>query len=394
MDNYAELAINAADKGKLAFCKFLSANDTGLTGGHQSGIYISKPAVPILFNKPCEKGLNQTRWVKIKWQDGKVTDTRFIYYGQGTRNEYRITNFGRGFEFLKHEYTGALFVFVKMDEEDYEGYVLNTDDEINQFLEAFNMSPTETNNIINVHNKNLDDIEKQEVYNFISMLDVDFPSSLVMSTKAREIENLVYNHLEYIISNPDQKLLNWADMEFRLFRALEHARYGDMIRKGFEDVESFISVANQVLNRRKSRAGKSLENHLAAIFDGNKIQYTAQAVTEGNKKPDFIFPSQEAYHNFEFSTDHLVSLAAKTTCKDRWRQVLNEADRLRDKNKFLCTLQQGVSAAQMDEMNAEKVILVVPKAYIKTYPKDKQDSIWTVKKFVDYVKEVEGIAFR
>lgn len=394
MDNYAELAINAANKGKLTFCKFLSANDTGLTGGHQSGIYISKPAVPILFNKPCEKGSNQTRWVKIKWQDGTVTDTRFIYYGQGTRNEYRITNFGRGFEFLKHEYTGALFVFVKMDEEDYEGYILNTDDEINQFLEAFNMSPTETNNLINVHNKNLDDVEKQEVYNFISMLDVDFPSSLVMSTKAREIENLVYNHLEYIISNPDQKLLNWADMEFRLFRALEHARYGDMIRKGFEDVESFISVANQVLNRRKSRAGKSLENHLAAIFDGNKIQYTAQAVTEGNKKPDFIFPSQEAYHNFEFSTDHLVSLAAKTTCKDRWRQVLNEADRLRDKNKFLCTLQQGVSVAQMDEMNAEKVILVVPKAYIKTYPKDKQDSIWTVKKFVDYVKEVEGIAFR
>ena len=130
---------------------------------------------------------------------------------------------------------------------------------------------------------------------------------------------------------------------------------------------------------------------MSAIFDGNNIKYTAQAITEGNKKPDFIFPSQDAYHNFEFSADKLISLAAKTTCKDRWRQVLNEADRLRDKNKFLCTLQQGVSPAQMDEMDAEKVILVVPKAYIKTYPKDRQDRIWTVKKFVDYVKEVEGI---
>lgn len=391
MENFAEQAINAVSKGQLSFCKFLSANDTGLTGGHQAGIYISKPAVPILFEKRFEKGDNQEKWVKISWQDGRTTDTRFIYYGKGTRNEYRITNFGRGFEFLNHEYTGALFVLVKDTEEDYQGYVLNTEDEINQFLEAYNMSPTETNNLINIHNKNLDIAEKQEVYNFIATLDVDFPTSDVMSLKAREIENTVYNHLEYVISNPDLKLLNWYEMEFKLFRALEHARYGEMIRNGFEDVETFVTIANQVLNRRKSRAGKGLEHHLAALFDGNQLAYTPQAVTEGKKRPDFIFPSQEAYHNLAFATDNIISLAAKTTCKDRWRQVLNEANRLRDKNKFLCTLQQGISSDQMDEMEEEKVILVVPKEYIKTYPRDKQDRIWTVKKFIDYIKEVEAI---
>lgn len=391
MESFAEQAINAVSKGQLSFCKFLSANDTGLTGGHQAGIYISKPAVPILFEKRFEKGVNQEKWVKISWQDGRTTDTRFIYYGKGTRNEYRITNFGRGFEFLNHEYTGALFVLVKDTEEDYQGYVLNSDDEINQFLEAYNISPTETNNLINIHNRNLDIAEKQEVYNFITTLDVDFPTSDVMSMKAREIENTVYNHLEYIISNPDLKLLSWYEMEFKLFRALEHARYGEMIRNGFEDVETFVTIANQVLNRRKSRAGKGLEHHLAALFDGNQIAYTPQAVTEGKKRPDFIFPSQEAYHSLTFSTDNIISLAAKTTCKDRWRQVLNEANRLRDKNKFLCTLQQGISSDQMDEMEEEKVILVVPKEYIKTYPRDKQDRIWTVKKFIDYVKEVEGI---
>lgn len=391
MDNYAELAINAANRGKLTFCKFLSANDTGLTGGHQSGIYISKPAVPILFDKPCEKGANQTRWVKIKWQDGRITDTRFIYYGQGTRNEYRITNFGRGFEFLKHEYTGALFVFVKMDEEDYEGYVLNTDEEINAFLEAFNISPTETNSLVSNHNKNLDEAEKEEIYRFVSMLDDEIPSSNIMSAKAREIENLVYNHAEYIITDPDRKLVNWDRMEFKILRAIEHVKYGEIVRNGFPDVEAFIAVANKVLNSRKSRAGKSLENHLINIFDVNKIEYTSQAITEGKKKPDFIFPSQEAYRDFTFPTEKLISLAAKTTCKDRWRQILNEADRLRDKSKFLCTYQQGISSNQIDEMEAEKVILVVPKEYIGTYPKEKRDKIWTVKKFVDYVKEMEGI---
>lgn len=160
---------------------------------------------------------------------------------------------------------------------------------------------------------------------------------------------------------------------------------------GVSSVEAFVATANQVLNRRKSRAGKSLEHHLAAIFDEYKIQYTAQAVTEGNKKPDFIFPSETAYHDFTFPVEGLLSLAAKTTCKDRWRQVINEADRLRDRDKFLCTLQQGISGGQMDEMEKEKVVLVVPKPYISAYPKDRQHRIWTLSKFIDYVREVEGI---
>ena len=104
-----------------------------------------------------------------------------------------------------------------------------------------------------------------------------------------------------------------------------------------------------------------------------------------------MFPSQAAYHNATFPTDKLISLAAKTTCKDRWRQVINEADRLRGLPKYLCTLQQGISPAQMDEMQAENVILVVPRPYIVSYPADRRDRIWTVTKFVDYVREVEAL---
>ena len=128
MQNLASQAIISVIGGKMAFCKFLAANDTGKTGAHQAGLYISKPAVPILFNQYFDKGQNQERWVKIAWQDGKVTDTRFIYYGRGTRNEYRITNFGRGFEFLRPEYTGSLFVLVKYSEEDYQAFVLDNAD--------------------------------------------------------------------------------------------------------------------------------------------------------------------------------------------------------------------------------------------------------------------------
>ena len=385
------LAIQAALHGQKVFCKFLSANDTGLTGGHQAGIYISKPSIPILFDEPGEKGQNKEKWVKVKWHDDFETDTRFIYYGQGTRNEYRITNFGRGFPFLKPEYTGALFIFVQDSSEDYQGFVLNTEDEIDQFLDAFGISPTETNRLIDTHMVAPELHEKLEFDKFISELEEDFPSSEIMSAAARRIQDTVFDHQEFICTNPDRKLLDWTDVEYRLFRALEYARYGEIINRGFATVEEFIVTANQVLNRRKSRAGKSLEHHLAAIFDGNQIIYQSQAITEGNKKPDFLFPSQAAYHDATFPTDKLISLAAKTTCKDRWRQVINEADRLRGRRKFLCTLQQGISAAQMDEMEAEQVVLVVPKPYIQTYPKDRQERIWTVGKFVQFVKETERI---
>ena len=73
--------------------------------------------------------------------------------------------------------------------------------------------------------------------------------------------------------------------------------------------------------------------------------------------------------------------------RKRWQQILNEADRLRDENKYLCTMQQGISAAQMDEMQAEKVVLVVPKPYIKDYPKEFRDEIWTLSEFIGYVQE-------
>ena len=170
---------------------------------------------------------------------------------------------------------------------------------------------------------------------------------------------------------------------------MENDRFSDRIHEDFERVDQFVELANSILNRRKSRAGKSLEHHLSALFVSNNLSFTAQGKTEGHKKPDFIFPSEEAYHNPDFPVAQLAVLGAKTTCKDRWRQVINEADRLRDRPKFLCTLQQGISSAQMDEMKAEQVILVVPEEYISAFPKEKRDQIWTVKRFINYIHSLE-----
>ncbi len=379
-------AVDSAVNNNISFCKFLSANDTGATGGHQSGILVSKTAKDLLFPGVVLEGILK-RDVKIKWQDDFITDSSFTYYS--SKNELRITKFGRGFPLLKPEQTGALFIFTKQSEEDYSGYILETEEEIEEFLDTFGISSTETNCIFGSGGIQRNEKEMLEIEKYIKTLDVEFPETGEMSSAAQKISDEVYNHIEYLCTNPDKKIIEWTNMEYTLFRAIEQSRYGNIVKEGFPSVEEFVKMANSVLNRRKSRAGKSLEHHLEAIFDANSIQYTSQAITEGNKKPDFIFPSEEAYHNFDFPTNSINSLAAKTTCKDRWRQVLNEANRLRDKDKFLCTLQQGISPAQMDEMQEEQVILVVPKPYISCYPTDRQNRIWTVSRFVSYVKGIQ-----
>ena len=383
-------AIEAVLSGKDSYCKFLTANDSGETGGHQSGVLISKTAQRMLFTeKEIKENHICKKTGKTLWQDDFERECTFTWYE--SKNELRITGFGRGFPFLCPEYTGALFVFIKEDSDYFKGFVFNTDDDIQDFLDSFGLTPAETNRPIVIDSVKVANKEKAAMNLYIERLLVDFPSSIEMSSAARSIVFDVYTNDLLSVKNPDSALLRWTETEYRLFREIEHSRYGDTISKGFNSVDDFIALANQVLNRRKSRAGKSLEHHLSTIFDDNRIIYKAQAITEGNKKPDFLFPSEEAYHDMNFSVDKLCTLAAKTTCKDRWRQILNEANRLRDKNKYLCTMQQGISSAQMDEMQAEKVVLVVPKPFISSYPKDKQDRIWTISKFVDYVKEMEGI---
>lgn len=384
--SYSEPAIQAVNMGKRAFCKMLSANDTGKTGGHQSGIYIPKTAVSILFDVPGKRGENKKKYVKIRWQNDFTTDSVFTYYGKGTRNEYRITRFGRGFELLQEKHTGDLFVFVQLDAEDYEGFLLSSEDDIDAFLNYFGMSPADTG-LIEKQRDSADSEMERRMAQFIAVMGTSFPETKRMSEEARSIFDAVYNERQKIIQNPDERLLDWIQTEYVLFRKIEDALYGDKVYHGFDSMDTFIAVANSILNRRKSRAGKSLENHLAAIFDGNSLSYDAQLRSEGHKTPDFIFPGGDVYHDMSFDFHKLVFLGAKTTCKDRWRQVITEADRIPVKHLF--TLQQGISEAQMEEMKTENVVLVVPKAYIKNYPAPYKKDIMDLQTFIAYVKEKE-----
>ncbi len=111
--------------------------------------------------------------------------------------------------------------------------------------------------------------------------------------------------------------------------------------------------------------GYALQNHLEEIFKRERLVFESQVITEDKHRPDFIFPGAASYHNRLFRKELLTFLGAKSSLKDRWRQILNESERI--DRKHLCTIQQNTSRDQLNEMEKEKVTLVVPEPLAYSY---------------------------
>lgn len=82
-------------------------------------------------------------------------------------------------------------------------------------------------------------------------------------------------------------------------------------------------------------------------------------------------------------------MSAMVISNDCWRQILKADERFSERNKFICTMQRSLSLEQLDEIQAERVTLVIPQSYIKTYPKERRDRIWTISRFIKYISGIE-----
>lgn len=189
---------------------------------------------------------------------------------------------------------------------------------------------------------------------------------------------------------PDAALVAWLDHEEAMFRRLEHRVVAERLEQGFMaaedvDVDGFIRFSLGVQNRRKSRRGHSLENHLAAVFDCYGLPYERGAMTEHGQKPDFLFPNAAVYGAAPTGDAQLVMLGAKSTCKDRWRQVLTEAVKI--PRKHLLTLEPGISEPQTAQMAAASLQLVVPLSIQNTYTAGQRAWLWSLGQFIADVWE-------
>ena len=118
--------------------------------------------------------------------------------------------------------------------------------------------------------------------------------------------------------NHDASLIAWMEREETLFRTLEKHIIAERLSHGFDgDVDSFIAFSLSVQNRRKSRVGYALENHIQALFTQCGVRYSRGSVTENRSKPDFLFPSNAEYHDSNFDKSRLTMLGVKSSCKER-----------------------------------------------------------------------------
>lgn len=115
----------------------------------------------------------------------------------------------------------------------------------------------------------------------------------------------------------------------------------------------------------------------------HEISYSREKYTEKKSKPDFVFPGIQQYKDMAFPESRLSMLGVKSTCKDRWRQILTEAKRI--EKKHLLTLEPRISENQTDEMRDSKVQLVVPKFIHSTFAPKQQRWLLSVGDFVSFL---------
>ncbi|HHQ4519523.1 type II restriction endonuclease [Aeromonas veronii] len=193
------------------------------------------------------------------------------------------------------------------------------------------------------------------------------------------------------VEEPDSALIEWMEVEESAFRQLERHIVKKTLLAGFgengDDVDEFVRFSLSVQNRRKSRSGHAFENHIEFILNKSGVYFERGALTEARQKPDFIFPSSACYADKNFPSEKLRILGAKTTCKDRWRQVLAEAARV--ERKHLITMEPAISENQTEQMQANNLQLVVPTTIQQTYTPQQQPQLMSFRDFINEVKNCQ-----
>jgi hypothetical protein len=385
------------------FAKRLAANDTLATHAHQAGPYLPKEFLFRVFPQLNRPGtLNPDAWFDLNVDShGSRTSVRAIWYNNrlhgGTRNEARITNFGgQRSAILDPDSTGALTIFAfepgaTDDAPECHVWVCRNKEE--EDLVEERIGPVEPGRFFTSEGAFLSSkLIPARVGLPSCRLRIDQipPDWFGEFPDAQEIIHRTFELRPDDSSAADQRLLRRRNCEYEMFRSIEEAVEMPIVRRGFDNIEAFLSTAQSILQRRKARSGRSLELHVRQIFLEVKlkenVEFAYQPQSEVGKRPDFLFPSEAAYRDASWPADRLRMLATKTTCKDRWRQILNEADRI--PRKHLLTLQEGVSENQFREMAEAKVTLVVPRELQTRFPASVRPRLESLEEFVREVKRI------
>jgi len=98
------------------------------------------------------------------------------------------------------------------------------------------------------------------------------------------------------------------------------------------------------------------------MLTGGGIPFEKQVIMEARKRPDFILPSLAFIDSDRAEAASGLILSAKTTLRERWKQVEREKGK---RNLFLTTVDENIAGNAIEDMASFGVHLVIPESLMK-----------------------------
>jgi hypothetical protein len=398
-----EIIESWSSRSDLLLLKKLSRNDTSWSmpgGGHQAGFYVPRDVresgfFPPLIAREDKPHIFQTSCPSIWPQTGELKSSMMRHFsnkGSETHitvvphdvfqhlNPASLLLCGR----LRKPIGGSSYWFVVIDSHSDDAEMLETALEISsdfhcaifpasKLLKANQLEKDEEGLLIEELQRAIKGGTLEEFIASVSRL----PSPAKLAEEAQKTylaEHGLTSLDPFSIERPGDAIMYISrDIEFRIFRGYELrkraaeivgvlAKENDLscaVVRGFSGMDSIFLSASQ---QRKTRAGRSFENHLAALLKHGKVRFEEQAIL-GGRRPDFVLPSRKVVRAAaKGNSADAAILSAKTTLRERWKQIKREDFGC---HIFLATVDDRVSPQALDEMQDSGIKLVVPESLKK-----------------------------
>ncbi|MCE3607099.1 hypothetical protein LXA47_26375 [Massilia sp. P8910] len=406
--NSDELVAELTKNATSIFLKKLSLNDWQWTSDpakHQDGVYIFKADrdsgfFPPLMPVPRKSGAAEIleTFLQVSWpalgQD-VITQTRLVNW-RSKGEETHLTRVARG-AFVGLDPASFLLIAKTGDAAHarYSAITVSSESSGYRYLEdLFDLAPDFRSGIFEPARvmKTLQD----KLFEFIGQAlaafragKIDaFAASHLTIPKPRELARLA--QLEYqaihrnadfnpfMMSTPGDAIRDISrGIEYELFKSFEIRRRSmELVQLILGSDPSAISVEQALMNivtefpridgillsaaqTRKSRAGASFELHIERLLTDGMIPHEVQVVIDAKKRPDFVLPSFAAYSDPRRQRAGALVLSAKTTLRERWKQVTAE---MKNCDLYLATVDENIAENAIHDMARQNIWLVVPES--------------------------------
>lgn len=411
-DSSAEMIMRLTRDAGSIFLKKLSLNDWQWTedpSKHQNGPYIFKDErdsgfFPPLIPAPVKPGAAPIFHVffHISWPAltfPVVKKARLVNW-RSKKEETHLTG-------VAHEaFTGLnpapLLLIAKSGsgaDAQYSAMTVDSSTSGYRYLEdLFDLEPTfesgifEPASVIRTHQEKLFDFIGEALAAFQSGQIDAFALSHLTIPKPRELARLAQLEYQSIHGNADFNPFRMAapgdavrdisrGLEYELFKTYEIRRRSmELVQLILGSDPGAVSISQVLMNivtefpridgillsaaqTRKSRAGASFELHIERLLTDGGIPHEVQAVIDAKKRPDFVLPSFAAYMDPLRGREGALVLSAKTTLRERWKQVHGE---MQNCDLFLATVDESIAENAIQDMARQRIVLVVPESLKKS----------------------------